>query len=539
MKQSSGSEPAAPRPRYDGGWRIAVVYFGLVSFGLAQPLFNITLLFRREFHLGLFDAVLIVFVFQYLTAAALAGVRRLLRAPYARLGFDFLIIAAAALMLIRQAQMIYLKTGAFSGGEKLIMLGGMIIGAVIAAVIIRRFLTAAVFYAGLVAPVFGAFFIYAMMNHPLPLERSRVEASVRGEGPAVILLALDELSADLLRGPGGGTDAGEFPNFARLAARSVQWRSAMANYPTSAFSFPSFLTSRLPAPDVNAAVNLENLPAGNLPDIFKNAGYSVHIYSDYFGCAGRRFDCTSYLDARRPNFLLSVFIKFAEEFGPDFMVDRFLPAFHARRLRTQHAHLTETVQTAQPGRFYFVHLLTPHEPYIFGAAGDYLFSPHLRMRPGADFTAALANYRAQVRYTDTVIGEMLDAMDARPAEAPLVLMLVSDHGNCWTDDCPGRAAPEAIKVIEPSLVNIPAMLLSPFHEPRVDEDDFQLIDVAPTLCEAAGLKGCGDYEFDGVSRLNGPPPPRPRQFILSPHHDPADIPLPARPVPSPPPSEAD
>ncbi|MHC8508418.1 MAG: sulfatase-like hydrolase/transferase [Rhodospirillales bacterium] len=526
-----GKNPAAPRPRYDGGWRIAVVYFGLVSLGFAQPLFSAIELFRHVFEIGPFGLFMVVFVFQYLATAALVILRRLLRHPKLRLGLDFLTAAAAAGVMFRQAQMIHFSLLDFSINEKILVLAVMAAAALAAAAALVRFLKPLMFYAGLVSPIFGLFFIYTTLGHNMAGERT-LAAGPSSSGPSVLYVLTDELSLDILRADSGEIDAETFPNFARLAARGVWWENAIANYPASTDSFPSFLTSRFPVEPDPRRFEFGFLPEKNLFGRFQDAGYIVHIYSNYFVCAEGRFICYAGVNSDDPDFMFQTFRVFVQHYAPSFIYYRVFRQNLRRRYDLEHAYLIETARAAQPGHFHFAHLSSTHGSYIFNPDGSYKPPPGTSFKPGVDFAAVLEDYRDQIRYVDTVIGQMLDAVDSRPADNPLILMLTADHGICWTDDCPGRD-PENTRMIEPPLVNIPAMLLSPLHKPRVDEDDFQLIDVAPTLCEAAGLKGCGDYGFDGVSRLNNPPPPRPRQFFITPDRAPVDIPLPARPVPAP------
>ncbi|MHC8510370.1 MAG: sulfatase-like hydrolase/transferase [Rhodospirillales bacterium] len=512
--------PDKSAPLYNEGWRIAVIYFGLVSFGLAQPVYESVYTFRRQFHFGPADAFLIVLAFQCLPAAVLISLRRLARKSRLRFWLDAFVIIVALTIALRQMKVVHLNTLA-SSELKFIITAGLIIAVLAVLIFFRRAFMITVFYAGFAAPAFGAFFVMDAAERSGRITGAAAPAS---SGPAVVLVISDQLTMDVMRkdGGGGAVDAEKFPNFARLAARSVFWANAASNYPVTRLSVPSFLTSRLRVNENNVLdENLESAPAGGLFDIFEEAGYRIYVYSDHFGCEGRRFVCGRYLDADRPGFLFKTAVHFIQQYGPGAVLDRYFPSVFYSSVRVSNDHLINTVRSARPGSFHFVHLMTTHEPYVFDPDGNYRYTPHRRFRPGVDFEAVLANYRDQAMYMDKVIGAVTDAFDARAAEEPLILMVTSDSGICqvW-ETCTDKAAEM------PAVFHIPAILMSPLHAPRTDYDDFQSIDLAPTLCEAAGLKTCAGRGFEGVPRLNGPPPPRPRRFFPRMDGEGVDLPLP-------------
>ena len=86
--------------------RIAMIYLALVSFGFSQPLFNIVVLFRREFHISFLDAVLVVAVFQYGVVLFLLGLRGLVRGL--REHMDYLVYFFAVIGVIREVHQTYI-----------------------------------------------------------------------------------------------------------------------------------------------------------------------------------------------------------------------------------------------------------------------------------------------------------------------------------------------------------------------------------------------------------------------------------------------
>ena len=83
----------------------------------------------------------------------------------------------------------------------------------------------------------------------------------------------------------------------------------------------------------------------------------------------------------------------------------------------------------------------------------------------------------------------------------------------------------------PSLTSIPTFLMVPGQTPRTDNDDFQLIDLAPTLLSTLNIDvSLLGADIDGVTRFNSPPKERSRAFFLSIDTKPLHIPIPNRAV---------
>ena len=150
------------------------------------------------------------------------------------------------------------------------------------------------------------------------------------------------------------------------------------------------------------------------------------------------------------------------------------------------------------------------------------------MAPGADFRQSLENYRQQLRFTDRELGRFLDVIEDSGLIDKGVIMVTSDHGNCWSRDCPGRVYPSAIRVIEPTLLRIPTFLIAPGVPHRIDDGGFQLVDLLPTVLEAAGMPPLTG--IDGRSALHAVPAGRRRLFYLKINQEPHEIGVPAKAV---------
>ena len=374
--------------------------------------------------------------------------------------------------------------------------------------------------------------IYVIAVHPLPLGTA-AEPPAK-EGPPVFLVILDELSLNMIIDRNGDIDEKLFPNFRAFAMDSVWYRQAIVNHPGTIASLPSLLTGNYRPGNLPRTFpeDVESLPPESLPRRLMAQGYRVVMATDTFGCRGRDFKCLKYLDGGEAAFLWRVFSKFAQEFGPDYLVDRWLPFLHGGFLTYQDELLQRLGAEGRPGAFYLLHIFSSHAPYIFAADGKYLRSPHLRMVSGADFKGALVNYRQQLRYADRVFGRFVAALKRSGLYDRAVIAVTSDHGNCWNPDCPGRVYPQKITVIEPDLPRVPMFLRAPGLEPRIEDGDFQLIDLMPTVMDVLGLP-MDETTIDGRSAVGSGLPARPRLFFLDTERPPVDIGLPASRTPAP------
>jgi hypothetical protein len=509
---------------------LALIYLAMVSFGLSEPLFNVVTLFRREMRIGLGDVILIVIVFQYAATALLIGVRRV-AGGWGR-AVDLAVYTGVALSLLRQLQQTAFKTEFLGASEKFGLILAMAALAVVLVIVLRRAIDQYAVYLGALAPVFGFYFIYLMAIHPLPLGAA-AEPPAK-EGPPVFLVILDELSLNMIIDRNSDIDEKLFPNFRALALDSVWYRQAIANHPGTNASFPSLLTGAY-RPGKSSPIfaeDVESLPPESLPRRLMAQGYRVVMAVDSFGCRGRDFKCLKYLDGGETAFPWRVFSKFAQEFGPDYLVDRWLPFLHGGLLTYQHELLQRLGAEGRPGAFYLFNILSSHAPYVFDADGKYLRSPHLRMVSGADFKGAVVNYRQQLRFLDRALGRFVAALKGSGLYDRAVIAVISDHGNCWTAECPGRVYPQRIKVIEPDLPRVPVFLRAPGLKPRTDDGDFQLIDLMPTVMDALGLP-MDETTIDGRSAVRSGLPARPRPFFLDVARPPVYIGLPTSRAPAP------
>jgi arylsulfatase A-like enzyme len=117
--------------------------------------------------------------------------------------------------------------------------------------------------------------------------------------------------------------------------------------------------------------------------------------------------------------------------------------------------------------FAWIHLVDPHDSYV--AHKEF---PPLSERP-RDV------YDSEVAYTDSVIGQMLDAMERLGMRQNTAIVLTSDHGEAFGEHGTKR---HGFTLYEEE-VRVPLMLYLPGVEPRTIDEPRSALDVAPTVAE--------------------------------------------------------
>ncbi|MGD8439544.1 MAG: sulfatase [Holophagae bacterium] len=148
--------------------------------------------------------------------------------------------------------------------------------------------------------------------------------------------------------------------------------------------------------------------------------------------------------------------------------------------------------------FLYLHLMDPHEPYRDHAGDGSVLEPLRSLAlgrhvPGADEVATLRRrYAGEVRHTDEVLTPFL-------AELPMhaAVVLTADHGEALGEH---GAWAHGLNLYREAL-DVPLMARAPGLSPEVVTIPVQLLDLAPTLLDLAGV--ASDSAMVGRSLLDG------------------------------------
>lgn len=306
-------------------------------------------------------------------------------------------------------------------------------------------------------------------------ELRRADASP-GARRNLVLISLDTLRA---RSVGAyGAPRATTPSLdRRLAAHGALVRDAITPFPFTPPAHMSMLTGLSPCAHGVTQPGRDVLAAedATLAETLRAAGYHTAAFTeDAYVVAAAGFDrgFDRYVENRSE-----------ETASPGFARETFDAA--ARWLVTE---------TGRPF-FLFVHTYQVHEPYAAPRGYDGFFRD---ADAGDENQRALARYEREVRYTDDVLADFLDELDARGLADSTIVVVTSDHGEAfgehfWTAHG-SDLHDEALRV--PFVVRAPGLVPAG----RVVEAQVSLSDVSPTLLELLGVPSPVAADREGRGR---------------------------------------
>jgi len=284
--------------------------------------------------------------------------------------------------------------------------------------------------------------------------------------PLVVLLSLDTLRAD--RVPGFGGEPELAPNLGRLAAEGVRMTDATAWGTWTLPSHTALLLLELRAFEVPEVDEPGAGDEASLAMAFRYAGYTT------VGITGGGW--------------------VSAQWGFDHAFERYVEhrTVDGADLERVLADAREAIAAREGApTFLFLHSYVVHQ---LGPDAQEHVEEHGPFAPIDLDEAALARERAAydryVRDADRRLGRFLDFLREAAKRRPLLLVVVSDHGEALGEHGTfghGRSAEDA--KLHDELVRIPMIAWGPGIVPggRASDRPTMLLDVAPTLIEAVGL----------------------------------------------------
>ena len=274
--------------------------------------------------------------------------------------------------------------------------------------------------------------------------------------PPIILVSIDTLRSDRL--PAYGYERGATPAIDALAADSILFERAYAHVPLTMPSHASVLTGLLPpAHGVrdNLGYRLEEAGLPYLPRLLAERGWATGAAVSAWSLRGEA--------------------GFAAGF--DLYEDRIpaparagLGGIQRPGAATLAASLGWLRRAAEGPFFFLLHLFEPHTPYA----------------PPEPFASRHASaYDGEVAAADAVVGDLLAELERLGIYDRAVIVLLSDHGEGLGE----HGEEEHGVLLYREALQVPLLLKLPGGR-RAGERlaaPVQLVDVAPTLLELAGL----------------------------------------------------
>ena len=335
----------------------------------------------------------------------------------------------------------------------------------------------------------------------------------------VLLITVDTLRADHLGAYGYVRNTS--PNLDRLAAEGVRFDQPVVQWPKTGPSFASMFTSTYPKDNGIVRRIGQPLPCRfrMLAEELRDAGYQTHAV-----VANAAVSSDFYFDQGFDSYLQSW------DLPPPDGID---PTGAEAITRLAVGLMEQIEQQADKPWFLWVHYLDPHFPYTppgewsddFQGDEQWSAEPAIAIseRPRQQMTGIgqqqvldgrdelafyVARYDAEIAYVDHWIGELLGEAGDRGLMDETLTVFTSDHGESLGEHAyyfdHGRFGFETCLRV-PLMFHYPGVL-----EPRVDGEPAELIDLAPTVLQAAGVELLDGTWRQGRSlapRLFGTAPP--------------------------------
>jgi choline-sulfatase len=276
--------------------------------------------------------------------------------------------------------------------------------------------------------------------------------------PNVLIVSIDTLRAD--RVGSYGYALAQTPTLDGLAARGLRFAQATTVAPLTLPAHASLFTGTFPTfhgVRDNGQFYVSD-DQTTLAEVLKGQGYRTGGFVGAF-VLDRRWGIAQGFDTYFDNFDLSKYelaagIDAAQRPGNE-VVDRA-----AEWLR----------QPAEQPFFAWVHMYDPHAPYTAPEAFASRFPATMQ---GA--------YDAEVAFTDAQLGRLLDALgDARERT---IVVVTGDHGESLGE----HQEQQHGFFIYDATTQVPLIMTGPGIQPRATTDQVRIVDIMPTVLEAAGV----------------------------------------------------
>lgn len=277
--------------------------------------------------------------------------------------------------------------------------------------------------------------------------------------PLVVLFSLDTLRADHVTGFGGLSEP--TPNIGEIANEGMRLLDATSEGSWTLASHYSLLFSRMYGFPVDAKpltslaqalADAGFVTVGLTGGGFMGAAFNVHLGFDHFAEYGTGTDDLPFVLAD----VLPLIRRF--EGAPTFVF-----------LHT-----------------YAVHELPPSEVAWHEKHGDFaVFRPNPQQ-----LESARAFYAQVVRGTDAALAPFLDALRKIRETRPVLLVLVSDHGDAFGEHRNFRHGfGDRLVTLHDEVIRVPMIVWGPGFVPpgRTSRRPAMLVDVAPSILAAAGI----------------------------------------------------
>ncbi|MBI2362129.1 MAG: sulfatase-like hydrolase/transferase, partial [Elusimicrobia bacterium] len=358
---------------------------------------------------------------------------------------------------------------------------------------------------------------------PWPGRPPQAPPSGGAGAPPVVMLVLDEFPLATLLAEDGDIDAGWFPSFARLSREAAWYREARTVSDDTFKAVPALLTGELPRPpkapwwkDYPRSVFTYLAPTRALRVVETHTSLCPPSL-----CRPSRQELSAQAS--------DLAVLFAHRTVPRRWSGALPSVAHSWKgfswsglnakagesFLDRAGAMRSFIAAAPRGGFSFLHVMLPHPPWVTLPSGKAAFAPNEPIVIGdngrddrwtdseAVVLAAWQRHILQARFTDRLVGELVDALKSSGAWDDAVVIVAADHGASFR---PGGRRRLRTDENAGEVVPVPLFIKFPRGGPRGPQPaPASLLDVVPTLLDALGIPVPAG--LDGHSLLAGGPRP--------------------------------
>lgn len=505
--------------------------FVLSNFAIAQPLYDI--LSRNAEFLVAHQLKPFNFIFLVLTLSLiiplLLGILVIFSGIFGKFIRSWVHSLIVALLVSLILMPVVKKMGGISGE---LLITGTAIAGLVAAISYVRFRGVRLFltYLSPVILLFPSLFIFNTQVSKLVFSRFKFENSSKNINkknlPSIVFVIFDEFCLVDLMDKDHNIDSVRYPNFAALAKDSYWFRNATTVADGTVQAVPAILTGMYPQKGL--------LPI--YPDHPKNL--FIMLCSDYFLNVFEAVTqlCPAELCQDRDHvengfshialFSIDLFMVYSHMMFPSdyekklpsvsqnwggFIQGSFVPSFRkkfeAKQVGMKDSYdqfVVSLRKTSQPS-LYFIHLSTPHSPWIFlpsgarhNGGGLNFFDREQWVENINLVSCKYQQYLMQVGYVDKLLGQLMNKLKKINRYDSSLIVITADHGVSFR---PGDKRRPLTETNYREILPVPLFIKKPFQEQGVVSDkNVQTIDILPTLADILDLEL--PWKVDGSSALD-------------------------------------
>ncbi len=333
----------------------------------------------------------------------------------------------------------------------------------------------------------------------------------------VVMLVLDEFPLQSLLNGSGDIDEVRFPNFARLAGASTWYRNFSSTSEITHSAVPSFLSGKKPVQGKASIYSdhpetLFSLVSGthtmNVSELVTRlcpesqcplATTSRDSSTDWRGLTKQLWDVMRQRLDRTPENELAIFnVEQQDQAGPTAEIGTITSIPQTDVLNVvslfQEGRFDAWLKNVQPSErpgFNFLHLLLPHQPWIFWPDGSSYETTFERdwVSTETAWESRVKEQRhiLQVQYLDRLLGKMIDTLVERGLFDQSLVVVAADHGASFDANTHRRSAvgdysngTDLMRV--PLFVHLPGQT-----DGVIDDNNVENVDFLPILNEQLDL----------------------------------------------------